>query len=385
MHILIAVLHRPIKPTGVCRYAANLARCLADLEQVDHVTLVTGSWQKGYFETAFALSSPKIKIIDIGIKNSSISRNLWFLFGLPKLVRELAPDVVHLAFPLPFLRSLFPCPVVATIHDLYPYRCPENFGRRQALFNRLFLRQCIHASDGITCVSQVTLDDLKHYFPKAIAQGKKARVIYNFVDFDQIEPKLPKALQQYSDIPFIFCVGQHRKNKNLDLLIQAYALLICKHLIDQDTKLIIVGSPGPETEHLEELIQKLSLKDLVIMLSAIDDNELCWLYQHSELFVIPSSLEGFCIPLVEALYFSCNVVCSDIPIFKEVGSSNCVYFDIAGDGVSNLAQAISQTLKQPTLGKTDVSLRFSKSAIAAQTLQFYSELIINATAEKRIS
>ena len=241
MHVLITALHRPIKPTGVCRYAANLARCLADLEQISHVTFVTGAWQRGYFETAFVLTSPKIKIIEIDIKNSSISRNVWFLFELPRLAQKLAPNVVHLTFPLPFLRSRFSCPVVSTIHDLYPYQSPENFGRRKALFNRFFLKQCVYNSDGLACVSQVTLNDLKHYFPEVASQGKKTAVIYNFVDFDQVETKVPKSLQRDFDAPFILCVGQHRKNKNLDLLIQSYGMLVSEHRLDKSTKLIIVG------------------------------------------------------------------------------------------------------------------------------------------------
>jgi len=375
MHILIVVLHRPLNPTGVCRHAANLARCLADLDPVSKVTLVTGVWQKDYFATAFALSSPKIKIVGIDIKNSSISRNLWYLFGLPKLVQKINPSIVHLAFPLPFLRSRFSCPVVATIHDLYPYQVPENFGYQQVLFNRLFLQQCIRSSDGLICVSKVTLNDLENYFPEVVSDRKRTSVIYNFVDFEQTESIQPKDLPKDFNAPYILSVGQHRKNKNFDLLLRAYAQLVHEHWFTVPTKLLIVGSLGPETDSLLNLIRELSLEDSVLMLSAIEDSELCWLYQNCQLFVMPSALEGFCIPLVEALHFLCKVVCSDIPIFREVGSSSCTYFDLAEDAVKNLAQAMTQSLELSTPGKADIHLRFSKTAIAAQCLQSYSELI----------
>lgn len=375
MHILISVLHRPLKPTGVCRHAANLARCLADLDQVGQVTLLTGAWQKDYFETAFALSSPKIEIIGIDIKNSSISRNLWFLFGLPKLVKQLDPSIVHLAFPLPFLRSRFPCPVVATIHDLYPYQFPENFGYQQVLFNRLFLRQCIRSSDGLSCVSEVTLKDLQTYFPEVQILDKKTRVIYNFVDFDQVVAARPKNLSSQSNSSYIFTVGQHRKNKNFDVLIQAYANLIHSGRLNKTIKLLIVGSSGPETDNLLQLIKALSIEESVLMLSAINDEELCWLYQNCQIFVMPSTVEGFCIPLVEALYFSCKVVCSDIPIFREVGSSSCTYFSLKEDKIKNLEQAITVALKLDPAQESDVHLRFSKAGVSGQLLAFYSELI----------
>lgn len=375
MHILIVVLHRPIEPTGVCRYAANLARCLADSAIVTQVTVVTGAWQRDYFETAFALSSEKIKFVSVDIRNSSISRNLWFLFGLPKLVKQVSPTIVHLSFPLPFVRSLFPCPVVATIHDLYPYQFPENFGYRQVLFNRLFLEQCIRGSDGLACVSKTTLGYLNQYFPQQISQGKNTSVIYNFVDFKQTYANQPADLSSKFNVPFILCVAQHRKNKNLDLLIKAYDSLVHEHQLDMETQLILVGSSGPETEYLTRLIQELALENSVQMLSAISDEELCWFYQNCKLFAIASSLEGFCIPLIEALYFSCKVICSDIPVLREIGSSNCTYFNLSEDPVKNLVESMNQALVSGASGKADIQLRFSKAAIADQLLQFYSELI----------
>ena len=106
MHVFIAALHRPIKPTGVCRHAVNLALCLAETE-VTKISLVIGAWQADYFKTAFALESDKIELVIVDIKNSSLVRNLWFINGLPKLANQLNADVVHLSFPFPFLKNRF--------------------------------------------------------------------------------------------------------------------------------------------------------------------------------------------------------------------------------------------------------------------------------------
>lgn len=375
MHIIVVALHRPTEPTGVCRHAANLARCLTQSPEVTQITLVTGVWQQHYFKELLFSDDRKINVLGVDIKNTSLSRNFWFLFGLPNFVRDLKPDLVHLSFPLPFFRWLFTCPVATTIHDLYPYKIPENFGKKQALFNKIFLHQCIHNSDALTCVSQITLNDLNQYFPKVISEAKSTQVVYNFVDFDRIESERPKLLQNKVERPFILCVGQHRKNKNFDLLIQAYALLKQESRINSDTIAIVVGSPGPETENLLESIQTLSLQDSVLMLSAINDNELCWLYQNCQLMVIPSSIEGFCIPLVEALYFSCKVVCSDIPIFREIGSSACTYFNLEGNTVKNLAESINRALATDAdLDKYDYS-QFAKAKIARQYVDFYLKVL----------
>lgn len=377
MHILIAALHRPSKPTGVCRYAANLARCLADSDNVSQITFVTGVWQRAYFERAFSLSSRKIRFVEVAIKNSSVSRNFWFLFGLPKLVRQLSPDVVHLSFPIPFLRSLFPCSVVSTIHDLYPYECPENFGYVQAFFNRSFLNQCIYNSDGLACVSLITLERLKEFLPSNKLQ-KTLAVIYNYVDFENTEPKIPEDIKDTAEDPFLLCVAQHRKNKNLDLLIDSFSSLLKNCCLSDLTKLIIVGSSGPETENIYSKIQALALQHNVVLLSSVEDAELCWLYQNCQLFAIPSSTEGFCIPVVEALYFSSKVVCSDIPILREIGSSQCTYFKLEREPNENLERAILQTLEKSyrdDSSNPSRDLRFSKANATQKYLKFYAEVL----------
>ncbi len=376
MHILIVALHRPKEPTGVCRHAANLARCLAETDRVDKITLVTGAWQQHYFQTDFLLDPAKIAVLGVEIENTALARNFWFLFGLPNLVKQLQPDLVHLSFPLPLIKALFACPIVATIHDLYPYKIPDNFGRKKSLFNRLFLRQCIENSDALACVSNATSQDLLHYFPQLKSKQDRVRVIYNFVDFDRVEAKFPQELQTRVDgRPFILCVGQHRKNKNFDLLIQAYSKLRQDGRLSPAPKLIIVGSPGPETDNLYRSIQQLGLADSVITIWAINDNELCWLYQNCQLMVIPSSLEGFCIPLVEALYFSAKVLCSDIPIFREIAGDNCIYFDLAGDRIDNLARSIATALDSDLTPAIDSCDRFTKTAIADRYRDFYLQVI----------
>ncbi|MGB3616017.1 MAG: glycosyltransferase family 1 protein [Elainellaceae cyanobacterium] len=382
MHVLIPALHRPTKPTGVCRHAANLAQCLVDLDHVNLVTLIIGKWQEPYFEHSFNLNSPKIELLTIDITNSSVARNRWFVFTLPKIAHQLQPDIIHLSFPFPFVRKWYGVPVVSTIHDLYPFQCPENFGYPQAWFNRWFLKQCIDNSNGLSCVSQVTLDSLNQYFPQAAVNQHRA-VIYNYVEFDHSEVNAPqlfledKASSSTSDqleSKFILCVAQHRKNKNLDLLIRAYAQLRKERSIDDSIKLVLVGSSGPETQSIHELVEKSALSEQVIFLSALPDQELCWLYKNCTLFVVPSSAEGFCLPLIEALFWGCKVVCSDIPIFREVGSNECLYFDLENNSMTELMEAIVHAIYTIPSGLSTVNSDFIKENIAQKLMKFYSSV-----------
>ena len=371
MHVLIPALHRPVKPTGVCRHAANLALCLAEVDRVSRITVLIGEWQRDYFMRSFDFESAKIQVVSVDIENSSLSRNRWFLLGLPKLVGQLQPDVVHMSFPLPFVRQWLQAPVVvSTIHDLYPYECPENFGYPQVWFNQAFLRQCVNHSDGLACVSKGTLKALVDYFPKA-RHTRRTAAIYNVVDFAGIASKFPRQLGSDSFGPFLMAVAQHRKNKNLDLLVRAYGTLLNTDRLRPNTRLLLVGSAGPETERLTDLIKTLKLSSRIMFLSGLEDGELRWLYEQASLFVIPSSTEGFCLPLVEALTLSCPSVCSDIPIFREVGSSQCRYFQLGQRALHNLTEAIASELSQTSGSKSSIDSRFSRKEISRQLLDFY--------------
>jgi glycosyltransferase involved in cell wall biosynthesis len=293
------------------------------------------------------------------------------MFGLPKLAQEIEPDIIHMSFPFPFIRQWFKAPVLSTVHDFYPYESPENFGYPQVWFNQLFLRQCIYNSDGLICVSGCTLEALQNYFPKAKA-SQRVEVIYNVVDIATIKAKKPQLPIDYTSCSFLLTVAQHRKNKNLDLLIHAYHQLLIDGQLQETMRLLIVGSQGPETEHLTHLIKSLELEEKVHFLSGLTDGELCWLYRNTALFVIASATEGFCLPLVEALSLAGSAVCSDIPIFREVGASQCRYFALDEHASENLGHAIVEELALERNKEVAVDYRFSKENIAQQLLNYYS-------------
>jgi glycosyltransferase involved in cell wall biosynthesis len=189
-----------------------------------------------------------------------------------------------------------------------------------------------------------------------------------------VVPRRPTAFAAHPEQPFLLSVAQHRKNKNLNLLIQAHAALLKSGQLPETAQLVLVGSSGPETTALQQQIAELQLQSSVQMLASLNDSELCWLYQHCQLYVVCSATEGFCLPLAEALYLGCKVVCSDIPILREVAITDCTYFSLEGDSAQNLVQAIATAIQQPAQINRQ-NLRFSKSAIAKQYFNFYLKVM----------
>lgn len=360
MKVIINALHRATRPTGVCRYAFNLAIDISSLRNVEEVVLVVGKWQEHYFHSSFNISTDKIKIFVVDIKNNALSRNCWFLFGLPNLVKRLRGDLLHLSFPIPIISNWITIPTYVTIHDLYPYEIPENFGFPRVYFNRLFLYMSIKSIENIICVSNTTKKGLNYYFPNE-CRNKKISVVYNTVKFSDINEVEPKFISDYNSSSFFLCNSQHRKNKNIPLILKAFSSLLLSRKIDSRTRLVIVGSKGPETKRISQLLWDYRIDKNTILVDSITDSELAWLYKNCKLFIAASNREGFCIPLAEALLFSANIICSNIPIFKEIGDNSFTYFDLDENASHNLAMAIEKSINFKVIERVVVPDRVSKN------------------------
>jgi glycosyltransferase involved in cell wall biosynthesis len=377
MHILISAVSRFESPTGICRHAANLAQVLEARPEIRRISFATGTWQKGYYRDGLGLAdSEKIKLLPISIGNNSLDRNLWFMRELPRLSKAIAADIVHLSFPVPITGRSFSCKSVVTVHDLYPYDIPENFGFPQVLLNRKFLRMAVTNADAIACVSQTTLCRLCELFPKA--QYKAAKI------FNVVQPwrGIPRALEGLRFRCFVLTVAQHRQNKNLLLAVEGFEHLRQRGIVPRDSGLVIVGSSGPATESLKQAIAERRLQNSVQMASAISEGELRWLYENCLLFMATSRTEGFCLPLVEAMFAGCRIVCSDIPIFREIGSSECAYFELKQSPVEGLLSAARKVCEHASRQHQTRAIEFSPEAIGAQYSELYCKLVGRSSQEK---
>lgn len=370
MKIAIAVVSSAVHLSGVSRHAVNLARCLLTRADVSHIHLIAAPWQYDFFCEALQQFDPRLQIHCVHIGCNAVSRNLWYYSELPVLVKQLKVDVVHLAYPVPLNRQAFHCPTVVTLHDLYPYDIPANFGFPKVLFNRFILEQCLRSVDAIACVSESTLRQLDIHAPRLGLQ--KAVTIYNCV-----EPGPPMAahspLPSWSGEPFLLCIAQHRRNKNILLALQIFHRLLRSGNIDPMSRLVIIGIEGPETARIHRFIQTVGLTQRVLLLHGVSEAELQWCYGHCELLLAPSSIEGFGLPVVEAMLHRCRVVCSDIPAFREVGGRYCHYVKLGPAAEDAFIKAI-QIARKTGHYAAPATDRFSSRHIAEEYMQLYTRL-----------
>jgi glycosyltransferase involved in cell wall biosynthesis len=374
MKILLAAASFSSHISGLQRHAFNVARCLLQQPEISAVHLVVAPWQRELVQAAGLNPGARLVIHIAEMKPSSFSRNLWYYRQLPALAASLHADVVHLSYPMPIDAASFACPTVVTLHDLYPYEIPLNFGFPKFIFNRLILQQCLRSINAIACVSEATSVRLRQYAPATT--WRKAVRIYNCVEAESL-CAMESPIPGWQGEPFLLCVAQHRRNKNIPLLIRTLDRLLGFGQIDPRMKLVVIGIAGPETRSIYRLVSGRDLDLSVHFLEGLSEPELQWCYARCEALVAPSMTEGFGLPVAEALLAGCRVICSDIPAHREVGDGHCRFVALRKNAEEALAEAIVATLREPA--KAPISLpQFSSSLLAKQYIGLYRRLVAPA-------
>jgi glycosyltransferase involved in cell wall biosynthesis len=150
-------------------------------------------------------------------------------------------------------------------------------------FNAAELAQCGFSAPGI--------------LPLAVDPGK-----WEFL------PDPPIMEQMQDGRTNILFVGRFAPNKKQDDLIFAFSHYL-RH--DPDARLILVGKPeqtDPYVTHLGDLITRLHLERSVVAPGSITNAELAAYYRTAHLFWSMSEHEGFCVPLIESMWFDVPVL-----------------------------------------------------------------------------
>jgi glycosyltransferase involved in cell wall biosynthesis len=147
------------------------------------------------------------------------------------------------------------------------------------------------------------------------ALGAEAALCRTLPPFHAVErlasrPSQPRLAARLARHPYLLFVGRLAPNKGHRHLLHAFAWYR-QHLGGQ-ARLLLVGHYDPGLVYyrreLEEEVRRLRLTGLVRFLSKVSPAALRTLYEHASVFVCASEHEGFCVPLVEAMYFGVPIV-----------------------------------------------------------------------------
>lgn len=222
------------------------------------------------------------------------------------------------------------CRYIISVHDLSPLNCPKFVDDKYyKKFNTLF-PNALEKADCIIAVSNFIKEELIRLCK---VPDKKIEVIhplcseiFKVMDIDTSRSVL-KARYNIEG-KFILYAGSIHTRKNLDIIINAFKLLL-KQV--NDINLIIVGNfDTKRTEYylsLKALIQKLDIEDHIIFTGTVPYIEMPYFYNCAECTVNLSSYEGYPITAVEAISCNSKVVCCRTASFEEVLGQSAVFLD----------------------------------------------------------
>lgn len=255
---------------------------------------------------------------------------------------------------------------IPVIHDLCAYRLNEMRPYSVKIFQMATLNSIKKATTIITVSETVK----KEIIEKFNVEPNRVKVVYNSVGEHFINSVIKDDILEKYNIQknkYLLSVATLNKRKNISELIKAFVSISAKY---PDLKLVLVGGMGNEQR------EKLAKHENIIFTGYIPDEELPTLYKNAMFYVFPSVYEGFGIPLIEAQYSNCPVLCSDIPVFNEVAQNSA---EFSATNAAGIAEKIEYLINNPArreemieLGKENVK-RFAIEKIAEQLKEVLGE------------
>jgi glycosyltransferase involved in cell wall biosynthesis len=300
----------------------------------------------------FYLFSPFKKNID-GLPANFVFKMLplqkirpWLNWTLPVAVRREKIDVMF--FPANDFWLWRAAPTVVTLFDialateLFQYLSSW----RDRLQNRLQMKALGKVAYKVITISQFSAKSIVSFVPGV---SKKVEVVYCGISglFQGGKAK------NTASPGYILFVGGFDRRKNLERLLKAYKLLLVRGRTD---KLLLVGSAGQNKKLYYDMPEMIAVNDLqknVEIKSVVDDNQLVQLYGNARLLVLPSLIEGFGLPVLEAMACGCPVALSNAASLPEVGGDAAIYFDPYD--VQGMADCIERILTDDSLRQEMIS------------------------------
>lgn len=347
-------------PGGTATAAIEVARVLPnlrrDIELIGfagrHKSLPQGAYQ------------PPINIKQLYLSGAALYE-ASMRFGIPRVEQATGRvDLVHCTSIIPFATN---AKMVATIHDLAFLKFPQFFSRRGNSVFRRSLKILLKRADVLLCSSQSTLEDCAEYgFSRDRLQhvplGVVAPMVMTTRDQIRVRYNLPEK--------YLLFVGTLEPRKNLSQLIDALEILG-----DSVPDLVVVGSTGwgdvPEAQNLSS-----QTKTRIHFAGFVQPGDLGAIYESAEALCYPSLMEGFGLPILEAMSYGTPVVTSKGSSTQEVSGDAAVLVDPLN--IESIAAGITEAIHRKTelsvLGLKRAS-EMTWQATASKTAEIYQQVI----------
>ena len=314
-------------------------------------------------------------------------RSLWRVWGITKDIQKDGIQIFHglsnelpLNIGTPEQRKMKAggkgCKYIVTIHDLIFIHTPQYYHwiDRQ-IYNFKFRRAC-RCADRVIAVSEYTKQEIMHYYH---TPESKIDVVYQGCDpvFSQEieEGKLQEVKARYQ-LPdkFVLYVGSIEERKNLMLVAKAMAELNRRAAIH----VVAVGRRTAYVDQIQDFLKAQGIDHLFHFYHQVPYADLPSFYKWASTFAYPSRIEGFGIPLLEAISSGVPAIGCTGSCLEEAGGPNSIY--VNPDDAKGMADAILRTCTDEPLRQHMISegkkyaLNFSDEKLSHDLMKVYENL-----------
>jgi len=360
----IGIDARLYSQTGVGTYLKNLLYYLEenDLEnQIYFIYLMTEDYNRISFKNKNIIKKK------VSYRWHSIGEQ--FGFAIKLYLDNL--DLMHFtyfSYPILYFKKF-----IATVHDTTPllFKTGKASTKNKLIYSikHLFFRliiwcQIIRALRIITPTNTVK-KQLINLYGKTISE--KIIPIYEGVSYQIKETKENKSLSKKFNSFFIY-VGNFYPHKNIKNLIKAF------QNVNKKYNLILLGPDDYFTKRTLRCIDTLKSNDQIFLLKNPSLQDLVFFYKNAIAIIHPSLSEGFGLPIIEAAYFNCPIIASDIEVFKELLGNNYLSFNPNDvDDISNKIKKFLET--KHSFNYENILKQYSFEKMTDETLEIYMNVL----------
>jgi glycosyltransferase involved in cell wall biosynthesis len=281
-------------PGGTAAAALGLARSLRDVPELELIGVAAAHRRPTHAEWR-----PPLQVRHLPLPRALLYES-WHLLRRPRVEHATGDvDVIHATGIAVPPRT---APLVVTVHDLSYLVYPEHFTQAGMRFFRQALELTRRDADLVLCSSEATL---RHCVEAGFDEGRLRVVPLGAQTAAASEEDVERVRSEYGlRGRYVLWVGTLEPRKNLPRLLEAFRGL------DTDAELVLVGPRGWN--------QELELPPRVRPLGFVPGADLPPLHAGATAFAFPSLLEGFGMPVVDAMVQGTPVVSSSGTSTEEI-------------------------------------------------------------------
>jgi glycosyltransferase involved in cell wall biosynthesis len=212
--------------------------------------------------------------------------------------------------------------LISVVHDLIPITHPEYCrpGRRERHVDRM--RNVARFASGVVVNSHSTMQALQAFCRDSGMSPPPIVVAPLGINLPAQVPD-----QRPESAPYFVVLGNIEPRKNHWMLLQLWRRLV-DSLGARAPRLIVIGQRAWECENVVDLLERCrQLRGSVVEHASCGDEELVNTLRHARALLYPSFVEGFGLPIAEALSLGVPVIASDLPVFREFAAEVPEYAD----------------------------------------------------------